>query len=123
MSESNDLTAGAAKLMPEVIEHLEALVRIPSIAFPGFDPEPVHAMGAAASTPTRLRKPSAASHSSGPSAKLAAREQDPGAPRAACCPDTPPPTMRQILQAPERSALSFCAAGGATRAAAARDRT
>ena len=44
---SHDLSAAAAQLMPEVIERLEALVRIPSVAFPGFDPEPVHAMGAA----------------------------------------------------------------------------
>ena len=44
---SDDLSAAAAQLMPDVIERLEALVRIPSVAFPGFDPEPVHAMGAA----------------------------------------------------------------------------
>ncbi|MET4157445.1 M20/M25/M40 family metallo-hydrolase [Agromyces sp. PvR057] len=44
---SEELSAAAAQLMPEVIERLEALVRIPSVAFPGFDPEPVHAMGAA----------------------------------------------------------------------------
>ena len=44
---SDDLRAAAAALMPDVLERLEALVRIPSVAFPGFDPEPVHAMGAA----------------------------------------------------------------------------
>jgi cysteinylglycine-S-conjugate dipeptidase len=44
---SDDLSAAAAQLMPDVIERLEALVQIPSVAFPGFDPEPVHAMGAA----------------------------------------------------------------------------
>jgi acetylornithine deacetylase/succinyl-diaminopimelate desuccinylase-like protein len=33
--------------MPDVLERLGNLVRIPSIAFPGFDPEPVHRMGAA----------------------------------------------------------------------------
>ncbi|HET6673247.1 MAG TPA: M20/M25/M40 family metallo-hydrolase [Agromyces sp.] len=44
---SHDLSAAAAQLMPDVIERLEALVRIPSVAFPGFDPEPVRAMGAA----------------------------------------------------------------------------
>jgi len=47
MSTSDELSAGVAKLMPEVIERLEALVRIPSVAFPGFDPAPVHEMGAA----------------------------------------------------------------------------
>lgn len=47
MSTNDELSAGVAKLMPEVIERLETLVRIPSVAFPGFDPEPVHAMGAA----------------------------------------------------------------------------
>ncbi|KQW07530.1 peptidase M20 [Leifsonia sp. Root4] len=47
MSDPEQIARGAAELMPEIIERLEALVRIPSIAFPGFDPEPVHAMGAA----------------------------------------------------------------------------
>src|SRR4051794_13196741 len=44
---SDSLQADAAGLMPEVLERLEALVRIPSVAFPGFDPEPVHRMGEA----------------------------------------------------------------------------
>ena len=47
MSDAGQLAASTAQLMPEVIERLEALVRIPSVAFPGFDPEPVHRMGAA----------------------------------------------------------------------------
>ncbi|PPL19021.1 M20/M25/M40 family metallo-hydrolase [Microterricola pindariensis] len=47
MSDPSRIAAAAAELMPEVLERLERLVRIPSIAFPGFDPEPVHAMGAA----------------------------------------------------------------------------
>ncbi|KQP01995.1 M20/M25/M40 family metallo-hydrolase [Leifsonia sp. Leaf264] len=47
MSDSADLEAAVAQLMPEVIHRLETLVRIPSIAFPGFDAAPVHAMGAA----------------------------------------------------------------------------
>ncbi len=47
MSDTSATAEGAAALMPEVIEHLEELVRIPSIAFPGFDPEPVHKMGKA----------------------------------------------------------------------------
>lgn len=47
MSTSEELSAGVDRLMPEIIERLETLVRIPSVAFPGFDPEPVHAMGAA----------------------------------------------------------------------------
>jgi acetylornithine deacetylase/succinyl-diaminopimelate desuccinylase-like protein len=47
MSDPDEVLASAAALMPEVIERLESLVRIPSVAFPGFDPEPVHAMGAA----------------------------------------------------------------------------
>ncbi|WP_395244355.1 M20/M25/M40 family metallo-hydrolase [Agromyces sp. MMS24-K17] len=46
-SSSPELAKAAADLMPEVIERLEHLVRIPSIAFPGFDPEPVHRMGQA----------------------------------------------------------------------------
>lgn len=44
---SDDTSTNAARLMPEVIERLEALVRIPSVAFPGFDAEPVHRMGEA----------------------------------------------------------------------------
>ena len=44
---SDDLSAAAAQLMPDVLERLDGLVRIPSVAFPGFDPAPVHAMGAA----------------------------------------------------------------------------
>ncbi len=47
MLEAGQRTVSAKQLMPEVIERLEALVRIPSVAFPGFDPEPVHRMGAA----------------------------------------------------------------------------
>ncbi|MDR7190075.1 acetylornithine deacetylase/succinyl-diaminopimelate desuccinylase-like protein [Microbacterium sp. BE35] len=47
MSDTNEIAEGAAALMPEVIDRLETLVRIPSVAFPGFDPEPVHEMGRA----------------------------------------------------------------------------
>ena len=47
MSDTSATAQGAAALMPEVIERLEALVRIPSVAFPGFDPAPVHEMGRA----------------------------------------------------------------------------
>ena len=47
MSDTDDLKRAAHDLMPEVVERLEALVRIPSVAFPGFDPEPVHRMGEA----------------------------------------------------------------------------
>ncbi|WP_214468213.1 M20/M25/M40 family metallo-hydrolase [Microbacterium flavescens] len=47
MSQSDSLAAEAAGLMPDVVERLRTLVRIPSIAFPGFDSAPVHAMGAA----------------------------------------------------------------------------
>ncbi|MFF2493952.1 M20/M25/M40 family metallo-hydrolase [Agromyces sp. NPDC058064] len=47
MNDPGSVSSAAAALMPEVIERLEGLVRIPSIAFPGFDPEPVHKMGEA----------------------------------------------------------------------------
>lgn len=47
MSHNEDLAAAVADLMPDVVERLESLVRIPSVAFPGFDPAPVHEMGAA----------------------------------------------------------------------------
>lgn len=43
----SDVAAATKAMMPDVLEHLEALVRIPSVAFPGFDPEPVHRMGRA----------------------------------------------------------------------------
>ncbi|MBA3416740.1 MAG: M20/M25/M40 family metallo-hydrolase [Chloroflexia bacterium] len=36
-----DLRERTAALMPEVVEELTALTRLPSIAFPGFPPEPV----------------------------------------------------------------------------------
>ncbi|WP_019178942.1 M20/M25/M40 family metallo-hydrolase [Microbacterium yannicii] len=45
MSDTPALTADVAKIMPDMLERLEALVRIPSVAFPGFDPAPVHEMG------------------------------------------------------------------------------
>ena len=35
------------ELMPDLLTELEALVAIPSIAFPGFPPEPVHRMSEA----------------------------------------------------------------------------
>jgi acetylornithine deacetylase/succinyl-diaminopimelate desuccinylase-like protein len=44
---TQNLPAAAAELMPDVIERLNTLVRIPSVAFPGFDPDPVHEMGRA----------------------------------------------------------------------------
>jgi len=39
---ADDLQATIAELMPGIQSDLERLVRIPSIAFPGYDPEPVH---------------------------------------------------------------------------------
>jgi len=47
MRDSAEVVAATAEIMPTVLERHAALVRIPSIAFPGFDPEPVHAMGQA----------------------------------------------------------------------------
>ncbi|WP_404430891.1 M20/M25/M40 family metallo-hydrolase [Microbacterium lacus] len=47
MTNSDQLKRDVAELMPDVLARLEDLVRIPSIAFPGFDPAPVHEMGAA----------------------------------------------------------------------------
>lgn len=41
-----DIATKAATLMPEVLRDLERLVAIPSVAFPGYPAEPVHAMAA-----------------------------------------------------------------------------
>lgn len=45
MSDTAGLAADVAKIMPDMLERLRTLVRIPSVAFPGFDPAPVHEMG------------------------------------------------------------------------------
>jgi acetylornithine deacetylase/succinyl-diaminopimelate desuccinylase-like protein len=42
--ELQDVQARAAQLMPSLIESLERLVAIPSVAFPGYPEEPVHRM-------------------------------------------------------------------------------
>lgn len=47
MSDVRESSVDASSLMPDVLERLNTLVRIPSVAFPGFDPEPVHRMGEA----------------------------------------------------------------------------
>ncbi|HPU14086.1 MAG TPA: M20/M25/M40 family metallo-hydrolase [Aeromicrobium sp.] len=44
MSDSQDLEAAVAAAMPGVRATLEEMIAIPSIAFPGFDPEPVNRM-------------------------------------------------------------------------------
>ncbi len=43
MPDTDDLRAAVAEAMPQAIADLERLVRIPSIAFPGYDPAPVRA--------------------------------------------------------------------------------
>ncbi|MFE4196693.1 M20/M25/M40 family metallo-hydrolase [Paenarthrobacter sp. NPDC056912] len=47
MNDTDQITAAAAAIMPKVLERHAELVRIPSVAFPGFDPVPVHRMGQA----------------------------------------------------------------------------
>lgn len=43
MPSTDDLRAAVAEAMPQATADLERLVRIPSIAFPDYDPAPVHA--------------------------------------------------------------------------------
>lgn len=47
MTQAKDIVAAAQEILPDVLERHAALVRIPSISFPGFDPAPVHEMGEA----------------------------------------------------------------------------
>lgn len=47
MTDAAKIVADTAAIMPEVLERHAALVRIPSVAFPGFDAGPVHRMGEA----------------------------------------------------------------------------
>ena len=44
MTAPDELRSRAADLMPELLTDLERLVGIPSVAFPGYPPEPVHRM-------------------------------------------------------------------------------
>ena len=44
--QESEIRARVSAMMPEVLGDLERLVAIPSIAFPGFPPEPVHEMAA-----------------------------------------------------------------------------
>src|SRR6187455_3436596 len=48
MSDVDGVRTAAKALMPEILEQLERLVAIPSVAFPGYPPEPVHEMAATA---------------------------------------------------------------------------
>ncbi|MGZ4137380.1 MAG: M20/M25/M40 family metallo-hydrolase, partial [Actinomycetota bacterium] len=45
--QTDDLRRGVADEMPQTTSDLEHLVRIPSIAFPDYDPAPVHASAVA----------------------------------------------------------------------------
>ena len=40
MSDVDGVRTAAKALMPEILEQLERLVAIPSVAFPGYPPEP-----------------------------------------------------------------------------------
>jgi Peptidase family M20/M25/M40 len=42
--EASEIRSRAAGMMPELLTDLERLVGIPSVAFPGYPPEPVHQM-------------------------------------------------------------------------------
>jgi acetylornithine deacetylase/succinyl-diaminopimelate desuccinylase-like protein len=42
--DDNDIRGRASAMMPEILADLERLVAIPSCAFPGYPPEPVHEM-------------------------------------------------------------------------------
>lgn len=44
--DESEIRSKASAMMPEILADLERLVAIPSIAFPGYPPEPVHQMAA-----------------------------------------------------------------------------
>ena len=46
MSDVEEVRAAAATLMPEILQQLERMVGVSSVAFPGYPPEPVHEMAA-----------------------------------------------------------------------------
>ena len=44
--DEQEIRSRVSAMMPEILADLERLVAIPSVAFPGFPPEPVHEMAA-----------------------------------------------------------------------------
>src|SRR4026209_1554206 len=46
MSDVDGVRTAAKALMPEILQQLERMVAVPSVAFPGYPPEPVHEMAA-----------------------------------------------------------------------------
>ena len=44
MSDVDEVRGAAKALLPEILQQLERMVAVPSVAFPGYPPEPVHEM-------------------------------------------------------------------------------
>ena len=46
MSDVDGVRTAAKAMLPDILQQLDRMVAVPSVAFPGYPPEPVHEMAA-----------------------------------------------------------------------------